>query len=73
MCELGKQNALDLIEKLLSELAVQIDMFYDPEDYIALDQQMSVIRQGVQALTDCNVPVPSVVEHVVRRYLQVKN
>ena len=61
-------EALDLIESLSRELASELDLHYDEEDYFALEPSITPLRHAENLLEQNGRDVPEVVSHVLRLY-----
>lgn len=74
---MSKLNQLDsydaaeaclLVTKLSQELASEIDLHYDDEDLSALETSVAPLVEAKAYLQRANVPVPNVVEHILKRF-----
>lgn len=65
-------DPLEIMTSLLARISEQIDMFYEPEDYHALDADFAAILPGIAMLQKHGIEPPDVALHVMRRYLEQK-
>ncbi|RWH50245.1 MAG: hypothetical protein E5X40_06660 [Mesorhizobium sp.] len=58
----------EVINKLLLELATELDLHYNDEDMFALTPSFSVIKDGVKLLNRVGYPVHPDVKRILARF-----
>jgi hypothetical protein len=58
------------IRSLLIEIATELDLHYDDEDFRALHPTFERIAPSIRLLHESGTSIPEEVEHILKRYRQ---
>lgn len=61
-------DMLDLLNSLSRELASELDLHYEDEDFFALGTSIKELMKADRILRENEQPIAPVVSHVIRRY-----
>ncbi|WP_222875455.1 hypothetical protein [Terrihabitans soli] len=67
-----KLETISMVQDLLKEIATEIDLHYEDDDFWALGHTISRMEPAVRFLMEQEAEVPEVVTHVVRRYQKAR-
>jgi hypothetical protein len=70
---LQKNKCLRIIKGLLSEIAVQIDMHYEPDEYYKLAPTFDAVVPALEILREHDAEPPEEILTVYNRYLRQRN
>lgn len=62
-----------VVAALVRELATEIDMHYDDEEFFALRPTIDALEAGCRALKHLKFPEPDVMNHVRQRFQRASN
>ena len=66
-------KGMSIIQNLLTELASELDLHYDPKDYGSLGPTVVHIVNAILYLKDNHWPVPDEVEDIITRFKSARN
>lgn len=69
----GNDEVADILFEMLKELASELDLHYEDEDFFALSPSITVMQRAAGYLNKSGRKLPSVYEHVLRRYQRQRN
>lgn len=73
MCDKISPATADLLNNLLKELASELDLHYEDEDFFALAPTIEVMKQASFLLDQNGFQPPTTYEHVLRRFNRHRN
>jgi len=68
-----RKSERELWSHVLAELASELDLHYEDDDFFALRQVIGQMKPLVEILRSHEIPVPSVVTHVLNRFNRTCN
>jgi hypothetical protein len=60
------------VAALIHQLATEVDLHYEDDDFFALAPQMSALEEGSRVLEHFKLSEPDVLAHVRRRYQRAR-
>lgn len=63
----------EILTSLIRELASELDLHYEDEDFFALSPSIEVMKRAVLLLEQNGYEPPAVYEHVLRRFNKHRN
>jgi hypothetical protein len=67
------EETAHIIQALLTELASELDLHYEDEDFVALASTIDHMRAAAALLERHGVAVPAGCLHVIQRHLRSRN
>ena len=68
-----KSEQSEIIYDLIKELASELDLHYEDEDFFALKDTISVMQAGVALLSEAGREPPQVYNHVLAKFRRQQN
>lgn len=62
------KEATESLIDMVRELASELDLHYEDDDFFALKPTIEVMSRAVRIIQAQGYPAPEVYEHVIRRY-----
>lgn len=68
MCDHESREIVEIINDLLKELASELDLHYEDEDFFALSPTMERMKRAVDLVEKHGAKPPEVYLHVLKRF-----